>query len=146
MKNRYHVLAPLALLTAAIVVASPGVTRALRADFGDSGTETTPTESPVGRAGLQYSVNTDADDASTGATLQFSDAELNAFRTDAEGLEEVVHPDGSVSIDLQGRFQSATVATVRPDGTLEFRCVGSIDEAHAAHCPHTVTHRGLEVQ
>lgn len=146
MKNRHHALAPLALLAAAIIVASPGATRALWADHAGPGTDSTPSPGETGRAGLQYSIDTDDPSTDAGTTLQFSDAELNALRTDAEGLEEVVHPDGSVSVDLQGRFQNATVATVGPDGTIEFRCVGSVDEAHAAHCTHVATHRGLEVQ
>lgn len=146
MKNRYHPLTPLALLTAAIVVASPCATRALWADPADSGTDSAPAIGETGQAGLRFSIDTDEQDSPTDATIQFSDAELNALRTDAEGLEEVVHPDGSVSIDLEGRFQSATVATVGTEGTIEFRCVGSADAAHAAHCTHVATHRGLEVQ
>lgn len=40
-----------------------------------------------------------------------------------EGLKQVTHPDGSVSMDLQGRFQSVTVARVNTDGTVEQSCV-----------------------
>jgi hypothetical protein len=41
----------------------------------------------------------------------------NALRRDAEGLVELHHPDGSVSIDLQGRFQSVSVVRINDDGT-----------------------------
>lgn len=39
-----------------------------------------------------------------------------AFSTSAEGLFEETLPDGSVRVRLQGRFQSALVATVTPGG------------------------------
>ena len=47
----------------------------------------------------------------------------------ADGLVQVKHGDGSVSMDLQGRFQNVTVARVTADGTIEQSCV---DNARAA--------------
>lgn len=44
-----------------------------------------------------------------------------------EGLVEVQHPDGSVHIDLQGRFQNYAVAHIGPDGRLTFQCVDDRD-------------------
>lgn len=41
----------------------------------------------------------------------------------SEGLVEEHHHDGSVSVDLQGRFQSVTVARVNKDGTVTTSCV-----------------------
>lgn len=43
----------------------------------------------------------------------------------ADGLVEVQHSDGSVSMDLQGRFQQVTVARVNSDGSLETSCVNN---------------------
>ena len=40
-----------------------------------------------------------------------------------DGLEQVHHADGSVSMDLQGRFQNVVVARVNTDGTVEQSCV-----------------------
>lgn len=40
----------------------------------------------------------------------------------AEGLEQVAHPDGSVSVDLQDRFQNVTVARVNEDGSTSEGC------------------------
>jgi len=40
-----------------------------------------------------------------------------------DGLEQVHHQDGSISMDLQGRFQNVTVARVNEDGTTEQSCV-----------------------
>lgn len=41
----------------------------------------------------------------------------------ADGLVQVKHADGSVSMNLQGRFQNVTVARVTADGTIEQSCV-----------------------
>lgn len=40
-----------------------------------------------------------------------------------DGLAQVRHADGSVSMDLEGRFQNVTVARVNADGTIEQSCV-----------------------
>jgi hypothetical protein len=40
-----------------------------------------------------------------------------------DGLTQVQHADGSVSMDLQGRFQNVTVARVNNDGTIDQSCV-----------------------
>lgn len=41
----------------------------------------------------------------------------------SEGLVQVHHPDGSVSMDLENRFQNVTVARVNKDGTVSQSCV-----------------------
>jgi hypothetical protein len=40
-----------------------------------------------------------------------------------DGLVQVRHADGSVSMDLQGRFQSVAVARITTEGTIEQGCV-----------------------
>ena len=40
-----------------------------------------------------------------------------------EGLVEVRHADGSVSLDQQGRFQSVTVSRINKDGRITHSCV-----------------------
>src|SRR5207248_1917001 len=42
-----------------------------------------------------------------------------------DGLVQVRHADGSVSMDLHGRFQDVTVARVNSDGTVEQSCVNN---------------------
>jgi hypothetical protein len=46
-----------------------------------------------------------------------------------EGLTIVYHPNGMVSIDLEGRFQSAAMVRLEPDGTLRAQCVTTVEEA-----------------
>jgi len=43
---------------------------------------------------------------------------VQALRRDTDGLQEVFHPDGSVSVNLQGRFQNASVARLGKDGVM----------------------------
>lgn len=43
-----------------------------------------------------------------------------------EGLVQVRHADGSVSMDLQGRFQNVAVAKKEADGTISQSCVDNL--------------------
>ena len=45
-----------------------------------------------------------------------------AFGQDSSDLRVVQMPDGSTMMDLQGRFQQATVATKQADGSLSTYC------------------------
>jgi hypothetical protein len=60
---------------------------------------------------------------------QLADGLKTMLNKSTEGLVPEKHPDGSTSIDLQGRFQNVAVARVNADGTLEQSCV---DEPLAA--------------
>jgi hypothetical protein len=46
-----------------------------------------------------------------------------------EGLVQVTHADGSVSMDLEGRFQNVMVARIDEDGTLTQSCVDNPQSA-----------------
>ena len=48
-----------------------------------------------------------------------------------EGLVQVQHADGSVSMDLQGRFQNVTVAKKEANGTISQSCVDNLASAAA---------------
>lgn len=48
-----------------------------------------------------------------------------------EGLVAVHHADGSVSMDLQGRFQNVLLAKKEDDGTISTACVDNVDSAAA---------------
>ena len=47
------------------------------------------------------------------------------------GLVPRVRPDGSVSVYLQGRFMSASVARIGADGEVQTLCTDEFDQAHA---------------
>jgi hypothetical protein len=48
-----------------------------------------------------------------------------------DGLVQVYHPDGSVSVDLQGRFQNVMLAKKDDDGTITQACVDNVEAAAA---------------
>mgnify|MGYP005850048551 CR=1 FL=1 len=51
------------------------------------------------------------------------DAKLShALKRSGEGLVAEQHADGTVMVDLQGRFQHAMLARVNADGTVEMQC------------------------
>ena len=48
-----------------------------------------------------------------------------------EGLVQERHEDGTVSVDLQGRFQNVTLARRNDDGTVSAACVDTPEAAGA---------------
>jgi hypothetical protein len=60
-----------------------------------------------------------------------------ALRRDSEGLVEVHHPDGSISMHLQGRFQSATVVRIGDDGKVMI-CSENVEDVNRALAESTI--------
>jgi hypothetical protein len=56
-------------------------------------------------------------------TLALTAAEKTAVSRSFTGLFEVRHPDGSVSVDLQGRFQEFAVVHMGADGKPVYQCL-----------------------
>jgi hypothetical protein len=76
-------------------------------------------------------------------TLPLTAAERNALSRSFAGLVQVHHPDGSVSVDLQGRFQEFAVVHLGPDGKPVYRCLDDTAAVRRAlHEPTTAS--GLE--
>jgi hypothetical protein len=125
--------------------------------LGDSESEValapeTASELPVGTAAMRVAI-----DPETGALVpdhslnKGLDADMqNMLNRSSEGLVEVVHPDGHVSVDLQGRFMSASVARIDQDGQLETTCVESAealnDFLNGEEHTHTHDHAEAEVK
>lgn len=53
---------------------------------------------------------------------QKRDAARNAPLQDAAKVEKIERPNGTRQYKLNGQAEEALVATVRPDGSLEYRC------------------------
>ena len=64
----------------------------------------------------------------------------------SEGLQVVRHPDGHLSVDLQGRFMSYSVARLGPDGRIHMQCVSGEKAAREALCAPVAPVRGAEVE
>jgi hypothetical protein len=85
------------------------------------------------------------------------DAELDEMLSrSTDGLRREVLPDGTVRVNLQGRFQSASVATIDAQGRLHTGCVDHAAAAQAVadgtapagsvRCNHENPCSALEVQ
>ena len=48
-----------------------------------------------------------------------------------DGLVQIQHPDGSVELDLQGRFQNVMIAKKNADGSVATSCVDNPEAAKA---------------
>ena len=60
---------------------------------------------------------------------QLADGLKGMLNRSTDGLVAVTEADGSVSMDLQGRFQNVTVARVNQDGTVSESCVDNPEAA-----------------
>lgn len=98
------------------------------AQFHDS----TESESPPVRSGEVP--------APTREQILQNDYLRNALSRSAEGLSAVRHADGSISVDLRGRFQSISVARIDAEGRLETGCV----ESHASLADFLAAHPQTE--
>lgn len=54
-------------------------------------------------------------------------SEENMLSRSTEGLQAQYLPDGTVMLDLQGRFQEFSVARIGADGRVTFECLSSAD-------------------
>ena len=62
---------------------------------------------------------------------QLAEGIKNLVNQSTEGLNQVQHADGSVSMDLQGRFQNVTLARKTSDGNVVQSCVDNRESAAA---------------
>jgi hypothetical protein len=60
---------------------------------------------------------------------QLADGIKELVNQSDEGLKQVQHADGTVSVDLEGRFQNVAVAQKNADGTVSQSCVNSTETA-----------------
>jgi hypothetical protein len=60
---------------------------------------------------------------------RLADGMKRMLNKSSDGLVKVQNADGSVSMDLQGRFQNVTVARVEGDGTLTQSCIDQPQQA-----------------
>ena len=70
------------------------------------------------------------------AVLELNPALENALSQSSEGLVPEYHADGSVSLDLQGRFQSASIARIGKDGKVVV-CTDNVADAEHAFTERT---------
>lgn len=131
---------PVLIITAIAVVAIAAVTVVSRqsATSGDAGkadgpqNSTTTVSGPAAEKYMKAKVaRQDVPVDQTGQVKPLSPEEAqkladslkHLLNKSTEGLVEERHADGSVSVDLQGRFEHVTVARKNQDGTVSQSCV-----------------------
>lgn len=130
---------PVLIITAIAVVAIAAVTVVSRqsASAGEAGKADGPQNSTTvsGPAAEKYmKVKVAGQDVPVDQTGQvkplspeeaqkLADSLKHLLNKSTEGLVEERHADGSVSVDLQGRFEHVTVARKNQDGTVSQSCV-----------------------
>jgi hypothetical protein len=62
---------------------------------------------------------------------QLADGLKTMLNKSTEGLEQVKQADGTVSMDLKGRFRNVAVARTNDDGSVEESCVDEPEQAAA---------------
>ena len=105
------------------VESRPGV--ALEQPALDSATGVAPTEPEDGAAMMVYldpQTGQRVNRPITEAQRQMARSARARLNRSSEGLEVVHRPDGSMTVDLQGRFQNTSVVRRASDGTLHLEC------------------------
>lgn len=105
----------LVLAAAAIAVLAPGGSSESKSVAAAGSGISSP-----GTAGMRVYLDPETGDVSSevdpNAVIEL-DAELeNALRHDSEGLETVRHADGAESLNLEGRYQEASVVRIDANG------------------------------
>jgi hypothetical protein len=101
-------------------------------DPADAAAYKTDAVDPVGAAAMRVRLDPESGtlllDTSPMATNKATDLEAMLSRSD-EGLVSEFLPNGTVRVDLQGRFQNASVAHIGADGRIHTNCTDQLHEA-----------------
>lgn len=124
-----------AIAPAPVVAATPSATLATaesatpkpapRATARPAKRLTTPMASAPGSAGMIVGFDPETNQLGMPTAEQLQELKLleNPKNWSDEGLVVEIRPDGSKSIDVQGRFMEYTVVRMGPDGKLVYDCV-----------------------
>lgn len=105
--------------------ATVSLTSVVRAPVGTAST------APAGAAGMVIAIDPETGTLvppSAAQLMRLTSAERTGLMRTSEGLSEVRLPDGTVMVDLQGRFMEFTVVRLDPEGRLQF---AGVNEAPA---------------
>lgn len=119
----------------------------------DSRTTTVPEDShsPVGSSALRVHLDPETGTLLPGAppSSEFKAPELELMLSrSTDGLVEEKLANGAVRVNLQGRFQSASVAHIDENGQVHTRCSELLHEAeaHLQGCTHSTPQSQWEVK
>ena len=134
LHRRVGVSALLVLLAAGLVALSP-------IPSSQSNIAVTTDNAPA-EAGMMAYIDPETGTLTMGHTpageIELDEDTQNALRRDDEGLEVVQHADGSVSVDLQGRFQHVSIVRIDENGKMTVCADNTTSAEHSLTKP--VTH------
>ncbi len=137
-KRRRRYLSPTTMVVAIVVLAIGTVTVASRQRLSNGLDKTTTAQAGSGPTNLKASsqdsaLNTESvqDDRTPEEEARLAEGLGQVIDQSTEGLVEIQHADGSVSMNLEDHFQNVTVARIDQRGNLAQSCVDNPQAAGA---------------
>jgi hypothetical protein len=142
MNRRVGVIALLLVVSAAaIAVLAPG-------SSNQSSTNASVQSTNNATAGMMVYIDEETGEITgtppVDAVIQLDSDLANTLRHDDEGLVQVTHPNGAVSLDLQGRYGDVSVVRIDENGKAAY-CIDS-EESLLKNLNDTTTPTGPEVK
>lgn len=137
-RKRSRYLSPTTVMVAVVILAIGTVTVASRQKLSSSNesnkvSEVRSSSSSFKVAGQDSALNfqNNQDQLTSEETARLANGLSEVIDQSTEGLSEIKHADGSVSISLEDRFQNVSVARVDQNGNLSQSCVDNPQAAGA---------------
>lgn len=131
---RKQIWAGVTVLLLVVSVATVAVLSSGGSTESETAAVTSNANSTVGAEGMRVYLDPETGEVGAqpdpSAVIELDDAMQNALRYDDEGLKTTHHADGSVSMNLEGRYHSASMVHVDENGKRVI-CTDSAD--HAKH-------------
>lgn len=129
-KRRRRYLSPTSIVVAMIVLAIGTVTVASRQRLSNASDKTSTAQAGSAATNLQANSQNSAlhnqsvvDDRTPEETARLAEGLGQVINQSTEGLVEIQHADGSVSMNLEDHYQNVTVARIDQRGNLAQSCV-----------------------
>ena len=128
LKRRRRYLSPTSVVVAMLVLAIATVTVASRQEFSNGQETKSAGDSLSGARSLKVALQgpeakSEQDGLTAEEAARMAKGLSEVIDQSTEGLVEIQHADGSVSMNLDDRFQNVTVARVDQRGNLAQSCV-----------------------
>ena len=98
----------------------------VKTDATAKATKTDKKTTVAGGAGMVVTIGDRGPDGDAELSPEMREALEQMVNTSSEGLRQQTLADGTVIVDLEGRFQSAMVVTVGKDGKMQGSCYSTV--------------------
>lgn len=137
-RKRSRYLSPTTVMVAVVILAIGTVTVASRQKLSGSNESRKVSEVRSGSSGFKVAAHDSTlnfqstqDERTPEETARLADGLSQVIDQSTEGMSEIKHADGSVSISLEDRFQNVSVARIDQNGNLAQSCVDNPQAAGA---------------